>query len=298
MPIEKFYLGMPRVGEAWLFDRTFISANRLQDLALSSTFIGCKSWVMDSGAFTEIFAHGRYRTSVAEYAELIRRFSRNTGLEAAVSQDWMCEDVILAKTGLTIADHQRLTIERYDELLTYDVGGVYIMPVIQGFAPEEYADHVRQYGDRLGPGAWVGVGSVCKRQGSPKKVVAVLKAILAVRGDLKLHGFGVKLTSLRDPEVCALLHSADSMAWSFAARKRNGDGNSLWVARQWEAEVLEAIGIEPGEQLAQRIRSGNITRFAGEDNARAARGRASMRRTKEAMAEFDRRMVRPARAAG
>ncbi|MCC6489103.1 MAG: hypothetical protein IT364_16510 [Candidatus Hydrogenedentes bacterium] len=42
---------------------------------------------------------------------------------------------MLARTGLTIADHQRLTIERYDELLTHDRGGVYIMPVPQGYAP-------------------------------------------------------------------------------------------------------------------------------------------------------------------
>jgi hypothetical protein len=38
---------------------------------------------------------------------------------------------------LTVADHQRLTIERYDALLAEDTG-VYIMPVLQGYSPAEY----------------------------------------------------------------------------------------------------------------------------------------------------------------
>lgn len=76
---------------------------------------------------------------------------------------------MLEKTGLTITDHQRLTIERYDELLRCDTG-VYIMPVLQGYAPKDYVSHVRQYGYRLAQGAWVGVGSVCKRNGDIRAI--------------------------------------------------------------------------------------------------------------------------------
>ena len=69
---------------------------------------------------------------VSVYAAEIRRWAGRGGLVAAAAQDYMCEPYMLAKTGLTIADHQRLTVERYDALVTCDVGGVYIMPVLQG----------------------------------------------------------------------------------------------------------------------------------------------------------------------
>lgn len=189
-----------------------------------------KGWVMDSGAFTTVNKHGGYPESAKAYGvEAARLSSMTPGLLAIVAQDYMCEPFVLAKTGLTIADHQRLTVERYDELAeVWDLfdGRCPVMPVLQGFAPEDYAVHIALYGARLALGAWVGVGSVCKRQGDPRAILAVLRAIKAVRPDLRLHGFGVKLTALRHPEVRDLLHTADSMAWSFSARKQGRDANS------------------------------------------------------------------------
>lgn len=157
-------------------------------------------------------------------------------LLAAVTQDYMCEPFMLKITGLTVKDHQRLTVERYDAL-RHRVTSVYIMPVLQGYDPEEYADHVRQYGERLAFGAWVGVGSVCKRNGNPKQVLAVLRAILAVRPDLRLHGFGLKITALRDPEIRALLWTADSMAWSFAARREGRNANDWREAIDFQMKI-------------------------------------------------------------
>ena len=84
---------------------------------------------------------------------------------------------------------------------------------------------------------WVGVGSVCKRQGDPRAIVAVLQAILAERPDLRLHGFGVKTTSLVHPAVRACLFSADSMAWSFAARMRGGSPNDWREAAAFAGRI-------------------------------------------------------------
>src|SRR6185437_6098405 len=149
---------------------------------------------------------------------------------------YMCEPVMLAKTGLTIADHQRLTIERYDALLRCEAG-CYIMPVLQGYQPEDYVRHIRQYGSRLAYGAWVGVGSVCKRNGNPKAILDVLIAIKTERPDLQLHGFGLKTIALAHGVIRALLHTADSMAWSFAGRKA-GDGANDWRnAERFRSEV-------------------------------------------------------------
>jgi hypothetical protein len=196
--------------------------------------------MLDSGAFTELSTHGRYRHSVADYALEARRWIGHGDLQAIVAQDYMCEPWIIGKTGLSVAEHQRLTIERYDALLACELPA-YIMPVLQGFAPADYARHVLAYGKRLARGAWVGVGSVCKRNGQPEQVVGVLAAIHSVRPDLRLHGFGIKLTALLHPAVRLLLHSADSMAWSYSARKQGRSGNDWREAQAFVEKVRISV---------------------------------------------------------
>jgi hypothetical protein len=196
---------------------------------------------MDSGAFTTIAKHGCFPHSVKEYADEIKRWKSNGNLLAAVTQDYMCEPHMLAKTGLTIPEHQLLTIERYDALLAEDTG-VYTLPVLQGFAPEDYVTHVRMYGQRLAEGAWVGVGSVCKRNGDPGAIEAVLQAIKNERPDLRLHGFGIKVTSLKSPAIRSLLHTADSMAWSFHARMHGRDGNDYKEALKFVERIHSLLG--------------------------------------------------------
>lgn len=226
----RFFTGLHQPADAQHFDASFISINRLRD---RKGPFAVADWIMDSGAFTEVSTHGRWRSPVADYAAQIKRWSANGRLLAAVAQDYMCEPSIIAKTGLSVAEHQRLTIERYDELLACDTGGVYIMPVLQGFAPADYVSHLRQYAERLKSGMWVGVGSVCKRNGDPQAIEAVLLAIHAERPDLRLHGFGLKTTALSSGLVRELLYTADSMAWSFRARKQGRNAND-WR----EAEVF------------------------------------------------------------
>ena len=180
---------------------------------------------MDSGAFTEITTHGRYRSEPEEYAKEINRWARCGHLEIAVAQDYMCEPFALEKTGLTVAEHQRLTVERYVALT--DATPWPIMPVLQGYKPQEYLDHIRLYGDLLYSGCRVGVGSICKRNNHPAMIEHILRGIKRERPNIDLHGFGLKITALQRPEIRTLLYSADSMAWSFAARM-NGKSAHDW----------------------------------------------------------------------
>lgn len=235
--VLKFFFGLHQPGDARHFDRACISINRLRRRRKP---VDCPEILLDSGAFTELAMHGRYRRSLVDYAAEIRRLhdARIVRIGAAVAQDYMCEPWMLAKTGLPIRDHQRLTIDRYDALTACGLP-VPIMPVLQGVEPADYVDHLYQYRDRLEPGMWVGVGSVCKRQGDPRAIVAVLQAIGAERPDLRLHGFGVKTTSLVHPAIRACLFSADSMAWSFAARMRGRSPNDWRQA----AASADRIGI-------------------------------------------------------
>lgn len=232
----RFFIGLHQPSDAQHFDAAFVSVNRLR--SRKGPF-KVQDWIMDSGAFTEVVRHGGYRFSVEEYASQIRRWAKNGNLLAAVSQDFMCEGFVLEQTGKTVLEHQEMTIDRYDQLLTFDTAGVYIMPVLQGYAPQDYVQHIRMYGSRLAKGAWVGVGSICKRNGNVGSVEAVLLAIHSERPDLRLHGFGLKMTSLSSGIVDGILETADSMAWCFHAWKNGRNANDWKEARRWRNNLLD-----------------------------------------------------------
>jgi hypothetical protein len=247
--MDRFFVGLHQPSDARYFERACISINRLRGRKKP---VECVEVLVDSGAFTELLLHGKYRHGVEEYAAELHRLyvAGVVKIVAAVAQDYMGEAFMLGRTGLKVADHQRLTIERYDALVA-ELGRLFggkcpfpVMPVIQGYDPADYVRHVRAYGDRLKPGMWVGVGSVCKRNGTPEKIVGVLGAIYAERSDLALHGFGVKQTSLLHAAVRFLLATADSMAWSFAARKQGRDGNSRHEARAFVDKIERTASVQ------------------------------------------------------
>lgn len=230
----KFYVGLHQPNHAQYFDRCFISVNRI--LNRKSDFI-VNEWILDSGAFSQIYRYGEH-IPAEKYATQIKRWAQCGKLVAAVTQDYMCEPFILQRTGRTILEHQQMTVERYRQLIDL-VDDVYIMPVLQGYQEEDYVRHIEMYGDLLKLGMWVGVGSVCKRNGSPLSIIAILKAIKTRRPDLKLHGFGLKLTALENKTIRDMLYSCDSMAWSYAARRKGRDANDWREAKRYEWRIMD-----------------------------------------------------------
>lgn len=160
---------------------------------------------------------GEWRTTAREYARSALRYHSEIGsLQGAAIQDYMCEPFILRQTKLTVQEHQKRTIESYKELQSL-APEVPWFPVLQGFTRDDYQRHVDAYINAkidLSILGRVGVGSVCRRQHSQE--IATILADLHRQG-LKLHGFGVKLKGLALSKE--YLVSADSMAWSFAARR-------------------------------------------------------------------------------
>jgi hypothetical protein len=237
-----FFVGLHHPAASRHFDSAFISVNSVRGRKRP---VPCAEWIMDSGAFTELSKHGRYRHDVEDYAAEINRLAAiNPGLKIVVAQDYMCEPFITAKTGMTVSEHQRLTVERYDALREF-VHGVYVMPVLQGYRVDEYITHIDMYGERLKPGMLVGVGSVCKRNGNARQVDDLLTAIKRYRPDLRLHGFGLKITALGSALARDCLYSADSMAWSFAARYEGRDGN-CWKEAKAFANRIETMAVQLG----------------------------------------------------
>jgi hypothetical protein len=234
--MNQFFVGMQHPNYSWPFKQVFISVNTL---TRRQGNFRVNDWLMDSGAFTQISRFGSFRMTSDEYLEQIYRWSCCGNLLGAIAQDWMCEPFILAKTGKSIEEHQDLTLQSYNELS--DWSDIYIMPVLQGYQPADYAKHVRMYGNYLKPGQWVGVGSVCRRNGNPDAIEDILLAIKSERSDLQLHGFGLKRTALLRPSIRKLLYSSDSMAWSLASRKQTGDAHEPRAALKYAAEIESLI---------------------------------------------------------
>ena len=176
-------------------------------------------WALDSGGFTELSRHGKWDhgPSARQYAARIRRYRDEIGhLAWAAPQDWMCEPAIIAKTGLTITEHQRRTIDSV--LCLRDLNpDLPVIPVLQGWTVTDYlrcADSYQRAGIDLSAEPLVGLGSVCRRQATTQ--TELILTALHAHGINRLHGFGVKIQGLI--RCGHLLVSADSMAWSFAAR--------------------------------------------------------------------------------
>lgn len=217
-------------------------------------------WALDSGGFTELSMHGAWTLPASDYAAEARRFQDEIGrLEFAAPQDWMCEPSMLARTGKSVEEHQRLTIANYLELRSLAPEVPWI-PVLQGWGCGDYFRHVDAYnaaGVSLNELPIVGIGTVCRRQGTTMAgaVIASLKA-----EGISLHAFGFKMRGLASSAES--LASADSMAWSYSARRNPpiqghthlNCANCLEYALDWRAEALAAIerGTARGLQLELR----------------------------------------------
>lgn len=201
---------------------------------------------VDSGGFSELSINGRWTISPEEYVmELERLQGLGLNIEWAAQQDWMCEDFMLEKTGLSIRDHQRLTVMNFLKLKKLN-SSIDFIPVLQGQTLDDYFSHFEmfeEHGVQLRKEKVVGVGSVCRRQNTDE--IGYLFKCLASKG-IKIHGFGVKIAGIK--KYGEHLVSADSMAWSFGARYDEKCGlcesnakncaNCLMYALKWREKVI------------------------------------------------------------
>lgn len=225
----------------------FISHRRLSRQRALPRAVG--RWALDPGGFTELSMHGRWHTAPTAYAAATRRYGDEVGgLDWAAPQDWMCEPFMLGKTGLTVAGHQVCTVESVLELRSIDPTVPWV-PVLQGWELADYLRCVELYDDAgidLRAEPTVGVGSICRRQSEAE--VEVICAALAAEG-IRLHGFGVKTLGLR---YARHLRSADSMAWSYNARRspaipghsHKSCANCITWALRWRDRVIRRAGAQ------------------------------------------------------
>ena len=245
-----FYLGTHMVSQAW-FDLgvpLFVSRNRLTG---RKTFPQPKTWwALDSGGFTELSLYGKWRTTPLEYVRDVDRFISEgmSQIRFVAPQDWMCEPFMLEKTGLTVREHQRRTVHNF-KVLRHLLGEI-VIPVLQGWERDDYLRCWEMYhknGVELEWEPTVGLGSVCRRQ---NMTVAgeIVRALQPLTLHNCLHGFGVKLAGIES--FGDALASADSMAWSFRARRdhplpgctHKSCANCPRYALRWYEQVQHKIG--------------------------------------------------------
>ena len=176
--------------------------------------------LLDSGAFSVIDRCGCWPTTPEQYVAFVRLAIAALGPDAVkhvATQDWMCEPHMLAKTGLSVHEHQRRTVESFLRLRDL-APEVPWMPTLQGYTVDDYLRCIAMFiaaGVDLAAEALVGLGSVCRRSSTPE-LVAVIEAVRRAVPGIRLHGFGVKgegtLLS------CLHLRSVDSDAWSSRGR--------------------------------------------------------------------------------
>jgi len=179
-------------------------------------------WCLDSGGFTELGMFGTWLTTPYQYVQNVFRYWDEVGsMDWASPQDWMCEPQMLKKTGKTVKEHQHLTCHNF-VLLRQLAPDMPIIPVLQGWMPDDYLQHAKmysEYGVGLNEEPTVGVGSVCRRA----KVDGMKQIFDDLSNDgLRLHGFGLKKDGIK--LFGDSLQSSDSMAWSFGARMAGRKG--------------------------------------------------------------------------
>jgi hypothetical protein len=186
-------------------------------------------WAGDSGAFAALMlardGDGHpwsmdYQSYAATWATLVEKISHGypgLGPDFIAIQDWPCEAAVLARTGKTVREHQKLTLNSY-MALTGEIEHLPWLPILQGWHPEEYLEHHDMYraaGVDLTDQA-VGIGSVCRR-GSQDGIARVIRTLAPL--GMRMHGFGLSINGLR--LIGHLLASSDSQAWSKTAREEN-----------------------------------------------------------------------------
>lgn len=237
----EYYLGVHQPNWLEVSEQTlFVSHRRLRKLrSLPRARV---PWALDSGAFTEVGKYGGFSDSPAAYVAAVERYRDEIGnLVFASPQDWMCEAEALAKTGLSVMEHQRRTVNNYLKLMSLNPSLPWI-PVVQGSSLSDYWRHVDQYARRriyLDQLPRVGVGSVCRRNNKqPGMRASQIVHNLAVSCGLRLHGYGIAADELA--KCGGKLLSADSLAWSSAARsEKRGQQNSFEEALLWLGERVE-----------------------------------------------------------
>lgn len=162
-------------------------------------------------------------------------------------------EVVFHGTGLSVEEHQRLTVANYLELRRIAPDLPWAV-ALQGWTLEDYDRHVQMYvaaSVNLHAAPAILFGTMCRREATDEaaRIIRHLHQTYDIRG----HGLGLKRGGLE--KVGHLLASADSLAWSYGARKagrplpecvaagraHKNCANCARYAMRWRESVLDVL---------------------------------------------------------
>lgn len=193
---------------------------------------------IDSGGYSFIKGMGEYQTTHEAYLDWISQVSP----DLFALRDYPCEPDVLAEHDRTVEEHQAMTTQDHRELMDLiEDSAIEAQPVsvVQGRSIQEYLEHLDELRDNGLLTDVLGVGSVCGRHAT-KEIKPIIKAIDNNTPDrVSLHGFGIKIPSLQEPDIFHRLNSADSMAYSYTARTDSRSRDIMCGYRQHALHYLE-----------------------------------------------------------
>jgi hypothetical protein len=202
---------------------------------------------LDSAGFVAMLRYWGYRWTLGDYVDLAARV-RPTWWAAP---DYCCEPEIAADRA-EVTERVTRTAFKLDwcRQVAADRGVAAPMPVLQGWFPDDYARCADLIGELP---ELVGIGSVCRRPlGGDAGVIRVVQALSdRLPAHVRFHLFGVKGSAIAALAGHPRIHSVDSAAWDFAARRerqRNGQASNTIAyragyMRDWYQGQRLALGV-------------------------------------------------------
>ena len=221
--LKDFYYGSSWHWPLPYLPRVMLSYNMLRKLKAPWN-IGIP-FMMDSGAFAVILKYGKYPYSPEAYALGIEKWHP----DIAWTMDYPCESSARKEGGYDVKRSQEMTIDNQIRLLDLNAN---TQMVVQGWTVQDYLENLDRIKDQGLLTEHLGIGSVCRR-GQNKEIARIVRAIHnSVPSWVKLHGFGIKVSALKETDARFLLHSADSESWDYERRYddwlKGGNNGKTW----------------------------------------------------------------------
>jgi hypothetical protein len=169
-----------------------------------------ESLYLDSGGYAFFHRHGDYPYTLDQYAALAVAY----GADFVSTMDYPCEVGVKRPERLrTNVDRIRRTVENASTAMERFPKLPWV-PVVQGFAPQEYEASADLIVDAGLERPVMAIGTLCARK-SADEAWAIIRTVARKLPGVKLHGFGIDMRFLRDRRIRSTLWSADTSAWKF-----------------------------------------------------------------------------------
>jgi hypothetical protein len=193
------------------------------------------TWMIDSGGAPDtIIANQGHPDTVHDYLDYVDNPPTKYGdhladvdLEYFALRDWPCEPVVQQELGLDVEELQHRTLIDHINLMNaYEDRNIDAEPmaVLQGWGVHDYLEVIDAYKDHGLITDKIAIGTLCGRQDTHIIRTTSWRIARNLPSRCNVHGFGVKTSSLREPDALRIFGSVDTAAWDQSLRHATKTG--------------------------------------------------------------------------